>query len=100
MGRFIKDAATKKKAFVDLTGKQTTGELDKLTFSRLLAAFERMGEGKVNELRQVGGKYTIFEKPTGNTLFPESAKRATATETPPAQEQPAGDGAAPTGEMF
>lgn len=94
MGRFIKDSKEKKQAFVDLTGKQQTSELDGLTLSRLTAAFERMGEGKVNELRKIDGKFTIFEKPTGNTLFPETAKRA----TPASEAPPANDSAAPQNE--
>ncbi len=93
MGRWIKDAKTKKQAFVDLTGKQQTSELTELELSRLTAAFERMGEGKINELRKVGEKFTILEKSTGNTLFPVSAG---APAPPPETVTP--DGAPPPSE--
>lgn len=101
MGRHIKDSKERKKCFIDLTGKESSKDIDATTLSRLTAAFERMGDGKVNELKKYeDGKYFIYEKPTKNTLFPAQPKQEEPAKDAEKAPEGAPASAAPEEELF
>jgi hypothetical protein len=92
LNHFEKDTAAKRKLLLELTGKDSSKELDDLTVTRLTAALERSLPGKVNELlSNADGSRYILEKPTKNVLHGmQSAAPAGAPAAAPtgAEEEP------------
>lgn len=75
LNHFEKDTAGKRKLLVELTGKDSSKELEDRAVTILTASLERSLPGKVNELRSNpdGSRY-IFEKPTSNILHGKKAE--------------------------
>lgn len=83
MHRFAGTHAEKKKLLKELTGKESSKECEEVVVTRLTAAFERAGDGKVNEVkRNPDGTHYILEKPTGNIIYGTRAGEPAPAATP------------------
>jgi hypothetical protein len=89
LNHFEKDTAAKRKLLLELTGKDSSKELEDAKVTQLTSALERALPGKVNELRSnADGSRYVLEKPTGNVLF---GTKSDAQAEAPAAAAPAGE---------